>query len=107
MVTLLDLCVSSLRRGHANLLCIVPILTDDPRRESIWQQFAAQHGEARHVSSCYPCYPCGNVSDTIGRALLAQERNHQIFCVIELTSKIQDKYQWIVAQRTTLSTYNP
>ena len=28
-VTLLDLCVSSLRRGHANLLCIVPILTDD------------------------------------------------------------------------------
>ena len=25
---------SSLRRGHANLLCIVPILTDDPRRES-------------------------------------------------------------------------
>ena len=34
LVTLLDLCVSSLRRGHANLLCIVPILTDDPRRES-------------------------------------------------------------------------
>ena len=32
--TLLDLCVSSLRRGHANLLCIIPILTDDPRRES-------------------------------------------------------------------------
>ena len=23
-----------LRRGHANLLCIVPIVTDDPRRES-------------------------------------------------------------------------
>ena len=32
--TLLDLCVSSLRRGHANLVCIVPILSDDPRRES-------------------------------------------------------------------------
>ena len=32
--TLLDLCVSSLRRGHANLLCIVPVLSDDPRRES-------------------------------------------------------------------------
>ena len=30
--TLLDLCVSSLRRGHANLLCTVPILSDDPRR---------------------------------------------------------------------------
>ena len=26
LVSLLDLCVSSLRRGHANLLCIVPIL---------------------------------------------------------------------------------
>ena len=34
LFTLLDLCVSSLRRGHANLLCIVPTLTDDPRRES-------------------------------------------------------------------------
>ena len=32
--SLLDLCVSSLSRGHANILCIVPILTDDPRRES-------------------------------------------------------------------------
>ena len=32
--TLLDVCVSSLRRGHANLLCVVPILTDDPRRET-------------------------------------------------------------------------
>ena len=31
LFTLLDLCVSSLRRGHANLLCIVPILTDDPK----------------------------------------------------------------------------
>ena len=31
---LFDSCVSSLRRGHANLLCTVPSLTDDPRRES-------------------------------------------------------------------------
>ena len=31
MLALLDLCVSSLRRGHANLLCIVPIWADDPR----------------------------------------------------------------------------
>jgi len=38
--TLLDVCVSSLRRGHANLLCIVPILTDDPRRESNGLAFA-------------------------------------------------------------------
>ena len=36
LCTLLDLCVSSLRRGHANLLCIVPILSDDPREESTW-----------------------------------------------------------------------
>ena len=38
--TILDFCVSSLRRGHANLLCIVPILTDDLRRGSVvlqWQ----------------------------------------------------------------------
>ena len=30
-----DLRVSSLRRGHANLLCIVPNSTDDPRRDSM------------------------------------------------------------------------
>ena len=30
--TLLDVSVSSLRRGHANLLCIVPILADVPRK---------------------------------------------------------------------------
>ena len=35
MFTLLGLRVSSLRRGHAYLLCIVPRLTHDPRRESI------------------------------------------------------------------------
>ena len=34
MCTLLDVCVLSLRRGSANLLCIAPILTDDHRRES-------------------------------------------------------------------------
>ena len=34
MSKLLYLCVSSLRRGHANLLCIVSIVTGDPRRES-------------------------------------------------------------------------
>ena len=37
LVTLLDLSVSSLRRGHANLLCMVPILSDDPRWESTGQ----------------------------------------------------------------------
>jgi len=34
LFALLELCMSSVRRGHANLPCIVPILTDDPRRES-------------------------------------------------------------------------
>ena len=34
VLTLLDASVPSLRRGHANILCVVPILTDDPRRES-------------------------------------------------------------------------
>ena len=31
-LTLIDVCVSSLRRGHADALCTVPSLTDDPRR---------------------------------------------------------------------------
>ena len=31
--TLLDLCVSFLRRGHGNVLCIVPTITDDSRRD--------------------------------------------------------------------------
>jgi len=31
----LDLCVSSLRRGHANLLCIIPILSDVPEGGSL------------------------------------------------------------------------
>ena len=37
LVTLLNLCASFLHRGHANLLCIVPILSDDPQRESTGQ----------------------------------------------------------------------
>ena len=45
LFTLLDLCVSSLRRGHANLLCIVPILTDDPRRESKLEIFGASKSQ--------------------------------------------------------------
>ena len=32
LFTPLDLRVSSLHRGHANILCTVPMLTDDPRR---------------------------------------------------------------------------
>ena len=53
LFTLLDLCVSSLRRGHANLLCIVPILTDDPRRESSWRRhwYIISH-DAIYYMSC-------------------------------------------------------
>ena len=47
---LLDLCVSSLRRGHANLLCIVPILSDDPRRESTYVCLCIC--EYLHVRTC-------------------------------------------------------
>jgi hypothetical protein len=32
MLTSLDVCVPSLRRGHASLPCIAPCLKDDPRR---------------------------------------------------------------------------
>merc|ERR1719362_2119916 len=35
VVSLLSLCMSSLRRGHANLLCIVPILSDDLRDQGL------------------------------------------------------------------------
>ena len=41
VLTLLDVCVSSLHRGHANFLSIVRILTDDPRRESGCTQTAS------------------------------------------------------------------
>ena len=58
LFTLLDLCVSSLRRGHANLLCIVPILTDDPRRESKLPWFNAPARPAfwpvcSHLQTCW------------------------------------------------------
>jgi len=48
--TLPDLCVSSLRRGHANLLCIVPILMDDPRRESVKSCFLGCR--TRDIENC-------------------------------------------------------
>ena len=40
----LDLCVSSLREGHANLLCIVPILTDVA-------EATEEIGGAEHINS--------------------------------------------------------
>jgi hypothetical protein len=50
------LCVSSLRRGHANILCIVPILTDDPRREStkatLMKARVSEHCSLPRMSAC-------------------------------------------------------
>ena len=48
LFTLLELCVSSLRRGHADLLRIVPILTDDPRRESKYKPHIMRHCNISH-----------------------------------------------------------
>ena len=47
----LDLCVSSLHRGHANIICIVPSLTHDPRRESN-VGVGSQHGSRRLLPRC-------------------------------------------------------
>ena len=41
-----------MRRDHANLLCIVPILTDDPRRESLTTISACLHFS---ICACHPC----------------------------------------------------
>ena len=59
MFTLFDLCVSSLRRGHANLLCIVPFLTDDPRRESIMlYQIMVWYSTSNYSMVCYVVARC-------------------------------------------------
>ena len=44
--------MSSLRRGHGNLLCIVPILTDDPRRES--KKTKPPHRLGKKIKDCNP-----------------------------------------------------
>ena len=50
---LLDICLSSLRRGHANLLCIVPILTDDCLRNSSVQGFPLPYKVLQRPSERY------------------------------------------------------
>ena len=67
LVTLLDLCVSSLRRGHANLLCIVPILTDVPRKESEDFQFHRRRWP-RVRSGGYPRTPWFRGADADSRS---------------------------------------
>ena len=49
LLTPLDLCASSLRRDHANLLYIVPILMDEPRREPLQ---SALNYAASEIQSC-------------------------------------------------------
>ena len=51
--SLLDLCVSSLRRGHANLLCIVPILADDLLRDSTCRTAEGFKGQNHEADNCY------------------------------------------------------
>ena len=53
MFTLLGLCVSSLRRGHANVLCIVPRLSDDPRRGSIYNHRTSHRAQNHEI--VYTC----------------------------------------------------
>ena len=64
LFTLLDLCVSSLRRGHANLLCIVPILTDDLRRGSV-SRVAVQEGCDDQGVNCGEEEEGGETSDAV------------------------------------------
>ena len=59
LFTLLDLCVSSLRRGHANLLCIVPILSDDPRRESDLKSIYGLMKQHAILVCCFLCLGMG------------------------------------------------
>ena len=69
--TLLDLpvcvCVSSLRRGQANLLRVAPMLTDDPRRASLRaarllvQRDAIEGITSYHIISYYITGIAGNM----------------------------------------------
>ncbi len=55
----LDLCVSSMRMGPANLLCTVPILTDDLRRafkHSDFQPFEFEHQETKNLQGGFPIH---------------------------------------------------
>jgi len=62
----LDLCVSSLRRGHANLLCIVPILSDVPEGTTVTSQLR----QYKHVM-CSLTRRCG-ISSPVATTRFAQ-----------------------------------
>ena len=57
--------MSSLRRGHANLLCIVPILTDDPRRESNNHKGLGQFGKPKLFEARVVCGKRRLISDNL------------------------------------------
>ena len=55
LFTLLDLCLSSLRRGHANILCIVQMLTDDPRKKRCLCVYASSTSTCALLCCAMPC----------------------------------------------------
>ena len=80
-VTLLDVCVPSLRRGHDNLLCIVPILSDDLRGESTdgqWPALRSSLSRCKHTHGTKPFRHGPGASKKLGnssrfvRVILAQ-----------------------------------
>ena len=69
--SLLDLRASSLRRGHADLLRIAPILTDDPRGESKGRAGACWHRRpwTKHTF-CASLFPCEAAAETPPQPLI-------------------------------------
>ncbi len=97
MCTLLDLCVSSLRRGHANLLCIVPILTDDPRRESDSRR-AGGAGEPGDEPAGQPaartaCSPPGPRSRRPRLGVVPPSSRHSTHCCVPLFGRVYTSLQ--------------
>ena len=75
-----------MRRGHANLLCIVPILTDDPRRESDTQT-KFQYGWTR-----LPVKPVGHSSAIPPNAKEKAEQQKCASCKNQKTKKLKSPY---------------
>ena len=78
LVTLLDLCVSSLRRGHANLLCIVPILSDDLRGESTKLKFPAITRTALRRFQCSRGGPAFTIEAGAAEPAMCQTRGPKV-----------------------------
>ena len=62
-------CVAFLRRGHAKIVCIIKMLTDDPRRESNQKWVSHTTGcFARDVLQCLSFAQSEQFSNVIPRA---------------------------------------